>query len=91
MGRDVVAGGVRGHMHGRGACRAGGAMSGRWGMCGKGAYMARGICGDGRGACMAGQVCATQLPPPSRHYGIQSMSGQYASYWNAFLLGVILK
>ena len=34
----------------------------------------------GRGACVA---CT---PPPSRYYEIRSMSGRYASYWNAFLL-----
>ena len=25
------------------------------------------------------------MPRPGRYYKIQSMSGQYASYWNAFL------
>ena len=32
-----------------------------------------------------------QTPPPRRYmgyYGIQSTSGQYTSYWNAFLFGV---
>ena len=24
-------------------------------------------------------------PPPPEHYGIRSISGRYASYWNAFL------
>ena len=48
------------------------------------AYMARGACIAGgmcgRGACMAGgHVCQ------GRYYGIRSMSGCYASYWNAFL------
>ena len=36
--------------------------------------------GHGRGVCMA---CTP--PPPDRYYKIQSMSGRYASYWNAFL------
>ena len=48
------------------------------------AYMERGACIAGamcgRGACMAGgHVCQ------GRYYGIRSMSGRYASYWNVFL------
>ena len=31
-----------------------------------------------------GGVCHAH--PPGRYYEIQSMSGRYASYWNAFLL-----
>ena len=40
----------------------------------------------GRGACMPHMP-----PPPSRYYGygIRSMSGRYASYWNAFLFLII--
>ena len=34
----------------------------------------------GSGACMAGGVHGTHAPQQ-----IQSMSGRYASYWNAFL------
>ena len=61
----------RGGVHGRGACVAGGcALQG--GHPWQGASMAV-------GACMAGGHCG-------RYYEIQSMSGQYASYWNAFLL-----
>ena len=46
-------------------------MHGRGGMRGKGGV-------HGGGPCM---------PPPGRYYGygIRSMSGRYASYWNAFL------
>ena len=34
-----------------------------------------------------GHACHTHPPPhPSRYYEIRSMNGQYASYWNAFLL-----
>ena len=29
-------------------------------------------------------------PPPQRHYDMRSMSGRYASYWNAFLLHLCL-
>ena len=47
-----------------------------------GACMAGGVCGRGgmcsRGVCMAGGV-------RGRYYEIRSMSGRYASYWNAFL------
>ena len=41
----------------------------------------------GRQACMAGGH-AWHACPPGRHYGYGrwSMSGRYASYWNAFLL-----
>ena len=60
-----------------GVCVAGG-VHGRGGMHG------RGTCVCDRGACMAGWVCATHAPP-GRYYEIRSMSGRYASYWNAFL------
>ena len=68
-------------VHGRGACVVGGhvwqgGVHGgacvAWGMCGGVACMARGM--HGRGG-MHG-----------RYYEIRSMSGRYASYWNAFLL-----
>ena len=36
----------------------------------------------GRGACMAGGGGCSWC---GKYYGIWSMSGQYASYWNAFL------
>ena len=39
-----------------------------------------GVCG--REACIMGGVHA----PSGRYYEIWSMSGRYASYWNAFLL-----
>ena len=49
-------------------------------MHGKG-HVWQGACVHGKGACMAGgRVCH------SRYYGIRSMSGRYASYWNAFFL-----
>ena len=70
---------MAGGMHGRGVCMAGGVH-------GKGVCMARGCAWQGMpGACMAG-----------RHvwqggiYEIRSMSRQYASYWNAFLLQTIM-
>ena len=70
------------------------------GMCGQGVCMARGVhggvawpggmCGQGAGmagGCMAREVCVARMPPPpdTMRYG-GSMSGWYASYWNAFLL-----
>ena len=67
----------QGGMHGRGVCVVGG-------MCGRGACMAGGMHGDG-GVCVAGG-CACHAHPPGRYYRIGSMSGWYASYWNAFLL-----
>ena len=38
------------------------------------------------GGCMAGGMHDTHPPGRSYSYGIWSMSGRYASYWNAFLL-----
>ena len=46
-----------------------------------------GVCGGG--ACMAGGVCATHASPHTTRYG-RSMRGRYASYWNAFLLSLLL-
>ena len=40
-------------------------------------------CMHGRGVCIAGGH-AGHACPPSRYYEIRSMSGRYASYWNAF-------
>ena len=83
-------------MRGRGACVAGG-MCGRghaWqgGMRGRGACVAGGMCERGhggghvwQGACMEGGY-AWQGGMHGRYYEIWSMSGRYASYWNAFLL-----
>ena len=55
-------------------------------MHGRGHAWQGGICGrevvHGKGASMA-----FMLPSiPGRYYEIRSMSGRYASYWNAFLL-----
>ena len=76
---------VCGGVHARGeACMAGGyAWPG--GMHGGGMH--------GQGACVAGGGGMHYMhpPPPGRYYGygIRSMSGRYASYWNAFLLHCI--
>ena len=91
---------MAGGMHGGvGACVAGACVVGGcvwwghawWGHEWWGACMAGGHAGGEcitKGACMAGghawqrgggRVCH------SRYYGIRSMSGRYASYWNAFL------
>ena len=52
-------------------------------MRGRGSVHGRGRAWHGgcawQGACVAGGV-------RGRYYEIRSMSGQYASYWNAFLL-----
>ena len=71
----------------QGVCMAGGHAW--WGVC-----VAGGVCG--RGACMAGghawwgacvvEGCVVGGMCGGRYYEIWSMSGQYASYWNAFLL-----
>ena len=66
--------GMHGRGHGRGAC-----MAGKGACVAEGhAWQAEGVCVaggmHGKGACMAGGGMR----------GIQSMSGQYASYWNAF-------
>ena len=53
------------------------------GMCGGGGMHGRGYAWQGG---MHGRGHAWHACPPSRYYEIQSMSGQYASYWNAFLL-----
>ena len=75
----------QGGMCGRETCMVGG-------MC-RGACLARGdMCGRGhvwQGACMAGGCMAGGMH--GRYYEMQSMSGQYASYWNAFLLTVKLQ
>ena len=64
------------------------------GVCSRGGRVWRGdMCeaGDvhGTGVCMAGACVAEggmfRRAPPRRYYEIRSMSGRYASYWNAFL------
>ena len=52
------------------------------GMCGRGAMHGGGV-HDG-GPCMVGGMCGWGVR--GRYYKIRSMSGQYTSYWNAFLL-----
>ena len=81
---------MAGDMHGRGGvCMAGGtcvvgSMHGRGGMRGKGVCMARGHAWQGC-VCVAGGWHGRE-GMHGRYYEIQSMSGRYASYWNAFLL-----
>ena len=83
-GVACVAGGCVGGVHGRGACVAGGCAwwghVSQWGVCMAGGRMhgQGGTC-HGRGVCVVGGMHA-------RYYEIRSMSGRYASYWNAFLL-----
>ena len=56
------------------------------GMCGEGGMHGGGGGVCGRGACMAGGRRALHDCPPAAYYEIRSMSGQYASYWNVFLV-----
>ena len=83
-------------MRDRGVCDRGHAwqgavhgMGGAWqgGVHGRGCAWQGDMCG--RGACMAGGACVPRMPPPpppdTTGYG-RSMRGQYALYWNAFLL-----
>ena len=83
-----------GHVWWEGLCGRGHAWWGRC-MCSRGGtYVVGGMHGRGHAwqgacvgrACMAGGMHGNaQMPPPSRYYKIWSMSGRYASYWNAFL------
>ena len=69
----------QGGVHGREVCMAGRCA---W----QGGVHGEGVCG--RRACVAGMRAWWGVlgMPPGRYYGIRSMSGQYASYWNVFLL-----
>ena len=75
-----------GGMHGWGACMPGGG-----GVHGREACMAGGMHATclggmcGKGACMPRSA---PLRPDTTRYG-RSMSGRYASYWNAFLFDII--
>ena len=73
---------VVGCVHGKEVCMAGC-------MVGKCAWQE--VCMAGghawQGVWVAGGACVACIPP-TRYYEIQSMSGQYASYWNAFLLSI---
>ena len=82
-------------MHGRWVCVLGVCMAGgmhTWqGVSMAGACMAGGCVVGGCvvGGCVVGG-CVVRGPawhagPTGRYYEIQSMSGRYASYWNAFL------
>ena len=85
VGGVCMAGGVHGGghvwqgMHGRGHAWQGACVAG--GMHGTGACVVR-------GACMVGGMHGAEEGHAwcGKYYGIQSMSGQYAPYWNAFLL-----
>ena len=100
MAGGMCVGGMHGGggMHGRGCVWWGHVWQGvcmMGGMCGEGGVHGGGQVWQGcvwwrcawQGASMGrGHVC--QLcphPTPSRYYRIWSMSGKYASYWNAFL------
>ena len=71
---------MAGDMHGRGHVWQRGSMHAEGGgMHGWGACMVRGAC------MVKGGVHGMHTHHPSTRYG-RSMHGQYASYWNAFLL-----
>ena len=73
-------------------------------MCGGGHAWQGGMCGGGGvhggglhawwGACMAGGMCGGGHVAGGgvrgRYHEIRSMSGRYASYWNAFLFVIFL-
>ena len=78
-----------GGMHVWGKCMAVGGMHAQGGHAWQGSY----VSGGGRvwpwGVCMEG-ACMPHPPPPqpdTTRYG-RSMSGRYASYWNAFLFNI---
>ena len=50
--------------------------------------VAGGVCGCQRACVVAGGVCMVAGGVFIGHDEIQSMSGQYASYWNAFLFAM---
>ena len=79
----------RGGMRGRGVVHGGGAYI-VGGMHGRGHAWQGGMCGGGhtwQGGGMHGRGGrAWQGGVRGRYYEIRSMSGRYASYWNAFLL-----
>ena len=88
-----MAGGVHGRGHAwwgcawQGACVAGGMHGG--GVHGRGACLAGGVHGRGhvwQGVFVAGAHAAGYACPPGGYDEIWSMSGRYASHWNAFLL-----
>ena len=68
-----------------GACVVGGVHGGGGGMHGRGVCL---VGGHGGGACVVGGVHGGGMC--GRYYEIRSMSGRYASYWNAFLLTMVL-
>ena len=59
-----------------------GGMHGREGMCGRGCAWQGGHAWQG--ACIAGGGLGVR----GRYYEIRSMSGRYASYWNAYLFHI---
>ena len=64
---------------------SGGSASRGWGLHPGGSASRGRVCIRGvpiGGVCIQGSLT---VPPPIRYYGIQSMSGRYASYWNIFL------
>ena len=63
----------------------------------RGECVAGGVHAKGEGACMAGGMhgwgacmCVMHTPQPDTMQYSRSMSGQYASYWNAFLFQIII-
>ena len=75
-----------GGVHGRGSSVAGGMSGG--GHVWRGVCMVGGVHGKGEGHARRGST----HHPSGRYYGygIRSMSGRYTSYWNAFLLYLLI-
>ena len=79
---------MTGGMHGRGGIHGRGHVWQGGGACMAGGFVARGCVVGGmhdRGCITGGQACMAHMSPLGRYYEIRSMSGRYASYWNAFL------
>ena len=83
---------IMGGMHGRGcvcgegACVAGGMCAWWGGACMTGGHVWWDVCMAGEGVMHGrGRGHAWQGGVHGRYYKIRSMSGRYASYWNAFL------
>ena len=78
MGMCMAGGGdMHGGGHALGVCAWLGGMHG-WGACVDGGHA-------WPGACVAREGGAASPPPPDTTRYDRSMSGRYASYWNAFL------
>ena len=89
-GTCVVVGGIHGCWEGMCCCQGGhawllGGVHGCWGAC----MVAKGGMYGCKGACVVAGGCAWLWGACIGYDEIRSMSGRYASYWNAFLFCMI--